>query len=178
MKSERARLVANAVLFQLAWFACVQGDDVVAMVTVAAVLALHQHWVMRDAREWYLLPIAALLGLAVDTLWIRLGVLVPAAPTQWAPLWLVSLWLLLATTLLHSLHWLAPRPLLSALLGAVAGPLAYYAGTAFGAARLGGVEPVSQTLALAILALGWGMFMPLLFWLARVLVANPVRVSA
>ncbi|MFT5447918.1 MAG: hypothetical protein ACI9DC_003097 [Gammaproteobacteria bacterium] len=53
-----------------------------------------------------------------------------------SPLWMVALWACFAATLRHSLGWLRARWLLGAVLGAVAGPLAYLGGEALGAISL------------------------------------------
>jgi hypothetical protein len=71
------------------------------------------------------------------------------------------MWVLFASTLNVSLRWLRGRWIVAALLGATAGPLAYYAG-----AKLGGVviaEPLPGFIALAA---GWASFMPLLIKLS------------
>ena len=52
-----------------------------------------------------------------------------------APHWIVAMWVLFASTLNVSLRWLRGRWALATLLGAVAGPLAYYGGAGLGACR-------------------------------------------
>jgi hypothetical protein len=74
-----------------------------------------------------------------------------------APYWIVVMWGLFATTLNVSLAWLKQKMVLAALLGAVAGPLAYYAGLKLNALQFG-----DMTVALVALALGWALFTPLL----------------
>ncbi|MDX5152261.1 MAG: DUF2878 domain-containing protein, partial [Acidiferrobacterales bacterium] len=75
-----------------------------------------------------------------------------------APHWIVVMWMLFATTINVSLHWLRNRAWLAALTGSVSGPLAFYAGH-----RLGGVEFAQPAIAMIVLAVGWAMFVPLLF---------------
>ena len=79
-----------------------------------------------------------------------------------APYWIVTMWMLFATTLNSSMRWLKGRRLLAAVLGAVAGPLSYLAGQ-----RLGGMEFVEPRAALAFLAVGWAAVMPLVVTLAE-----------
>ena len=81
------------------------------------------------------------------------------------------MWMLFATTLNVSMQWLRARPLLAALMGFVAGPLSYVAGE-----KLGGMTFVNETAALAALAIGWAVMMPLLMRLATRL--NGVRAAA
>jgi hypothetical protein len=71
------------------------------------------------------------------------------------------MWVLFASTLNVSLRWLRGRWLTAAVLGAAAGPLAYYAG-----AQLGGVVISDPLFAMAALAVGWASFMPLLIKLS------------
>jgi hypothetical protein len=172
MTAPLARNIANAVLFQLAWLVCVQGNSLWAVGITALALLLHWRFLVVAAREWQLLLVAPVLGFAIDTLLINAGVLQLSSNGWLSPPWLVCTWILFATTLLHSLSYLLPRNLLlSALLGFGGGPLAYYAGTRFGAASLGIVvadSPAASTgIALLILAVCWSLVTPLLVVIAR-----------
>ena len=75
----------------------------------------------------------------------------------------LDLWVNFATLINVSLNWLHGKYLLAAILGAVGGPLAYWAGD-----RLGAIE-IAQPLVVPLLAIGlaWGMVTPGLFWIAR-----------
>jgi len=59
-------------------------------------------------------------------------------------------------------RFLKQRPLLAAALGAICAPGAYYAGY-----KLGGVQITDFPAAMAALALGWSLFMPLLMRLSE-----------
>jgi len=97
---------------------------------------------------------AGLLGSLLDGGLAAAGWLAyPTRPADW-PVWLVppfiaSLWVAFATLPRVSLAWLAPRPVLAALLGAVGGPLSFAAGARAGAVAPGG-SPVATHLALAL----------------------------
>ena len=87
-----------------------------------------------------LIGLALAIGLVWDSAlaslgWIRFtsGTLVEGA----APPWILGLWALFATTLNRSLAWLHGRYALAAVLGAIAGPLSYWAGARLGALELG-----------------------------------------
>lgn len=154
----------NAIAYQCGWLACVAGGNAWALPAGALILALHGWLVERSARGWAFIAVAALLGLAMDLGWQRLGLL-EFHGTRGAgiPPWLVVLWLLFATTFAHSLAWLHERLALGALLGAVLGPLSYVAGVELGAAST--PFPLWQ-LALAM-APAWALLLPLLLFLAR-----------
>ena len=157
-------LLVNVLLFQAGWFACVLGaaHGLPWIGALAAVLVIGWH-LARAARpgpELTLIVAAALVGALFETAlarlgWVRFasGVLVEGT----APYWMVALWAIFATTLNVSLRALRPHLWLAALLGAVGGPAAYYAG-----ARLGALELTALGAALAALSAGWAILTPAL----------------
>jgi hypothetical protein len=163
-----SRNLLNFVAFQVAWFACVLGgahDRVAAgTLAVAAVVALHLALAPRPGPEARLVAIVTAIGLAWDSLILSLGLMsYPAgmfAPGV-APLWILAMWALFATTLNLSMGWLKGRPWLAVTFGATGGPLAYVAGN-----NLGGVEMNEPWLALLAQGLGWAVMMPVLLRLA------------
>lgn len=162
------RLV-NFVAFYLGWFACVAGAGkgyfYLGPLVVVGLVALHLRLVADPRRELRLLLTAAALGYTVDTAQtivgvIRFGV---ASPVWWLPpLWLLGLWFIFGTTLNVSFRWLAGRAGLAALLGAISGPLSYYAGVRLGAAEF--PHPLFSFVALAAV---WAVLMPVLVRLAE-----------
>lgn len=162
------KMVFNIVAFQLGWFACVLGGATgrpwtavaVAMILITAHLRI-KGW---SAREALLVLIVGVVGFFWDSLLVRLDLLVYPSGTLWAqtaPVWIVAIWMLFATTLNVSLAWLKPRLWLAALFGAVAAPLAY-----LGGAKLGGVSMPNPGGAIAALAIGWAVGTPLLLRLS------------
>lgn len=159
--------MANAVLFQLGWFAGVYSPQYPALLgVIALVVVIHLAWLGRG--EVRLLLAVTLLGTALDSALMHGGLFVfaegQALMRGWLiPAWLVLMWTLLATTLRHCLAWTA-RPLgLACVLGAVSAPLSYYAG-----ARLTGVQlPYGLVPSLLTLAMLWAVVFPLLHSLAR-----------
>jgi hypothetical protein len=79
-----------------------------------------------------------------------------------APYWIITMWMLFATTINLSMRWMRGRPWLAAAFGLVGGPLAYYAGH-----KIGGIVFVNEAAALAMLAAGWALMMPLLMRLGE-----------
>jgi len=160
---------ANFIFFQIGWFACVLGgaNQVPWLGVVVTGLAVAYHlWQAAQPRlELMLVLLAGGLGALLDSLPVALGWLTyPSGMflAGAAPSWIIAMWILFATTLNVSLRWLKGRRALAALLGAVAGPLAYYAG-----AKLGGVTLLEPTAALGLLALIWALAMPVLMALAN-----------
>ena len=155
--------LANAVLFQCGWFACVLGGDSRWLLIGIAVLGAHLLWISSWAREGQVILAVTVLGTLVDTALRGLGVFEFNTPGPLIPLWLILLWALLATTLRHCLAWSARPWWRASLLGAVGGPLSYYAGS-----QLAGVSFGYGTVPTVIgLALLWGLLFPVLHWVAR-----------
>lgn len=166
----RSTLVANVLLFQAGWFACVLGAAHgrwwLGPAVAAAVLGWHLARAEEPRREATLIGVAAIAGALFETALVQTGwVRFDAAVMPFeglAPIWMVALWALFATTLNVSLRALHGRWRLAALLGAVGGPLAYAGG-----ARLGALEWVDAGAALAVIGIGWAALTPLLLLAAR-----------
>jgi hypothetical protein len=155
--------LANAALFQCGWFACVLGGDGPWLLIGVAVLAVHLLWISSWAKDGALMIGVTVAGTLLDTLLRALGVFQFSEPGPLIPFWLMLLWALLATTLRHCLAWSARPWWRAAVLGAVGGPLSYYAGS-----QLAGVEfgfDVAPTL--IGLALLWAVVFVGLHRLAR-----------
>jgi hypothetical protein len=167
-------VAANFFLFQAGWFACVLGaargfpwQGALVALLIAGFMVLRSK---QPRDELALVAAAAVAGFAFDSAlalagWVDFKGAVPAALL--APVWMVALWVLFATTLNVSLRWLREWPALGVLFGAVGGPVAYYAGE-----RLGALQFADPLLGLTAVALGWALATPLLVVLARRLEAG------
>lgn len=162
-------LLVNIVAFQAGWFACVLGAawgmPGAGVAIALAIVVAHVLLVAAPAREVALVALAGAFGAVFDSALVAAGIIdyPHGLLLHWAaPAWIVAMWLLFAITLNHSLRWLRGRAVLAALLGAVGGPLAFLAGE-----RLGAVVFPERTLALAALAVGWAVAMPLLMRLSE-----------
>ncbi|VVO97853.1 DUF2878 domain-containing protein [Pseudomonas fluorescens] len=154
--------LANALLFQLGWFACVMGGNSLWLLVALAALVIHLLWISSWVREGRLILGVVVLGTAVDSFLRWLGVFEFKDLSPLIPLWLMLLWALLATTLRHCLHWSARPMWRASLLGAVGGPLSYYAG-----GQLAGVRfPFGVLPTLIGLGLLWALLFPLLHVMA------------
>jgi len=176
----RMAFVLNVLLFQIGWFACVLGAAHglawAGAFTALAIVAWHVVRAGDWRRELALVACAAALGVVFESLlvqsgWIRFGagVLIEGAATYW----MVALWALFATTMNVSLRGLRAHGWLAALLGAIGGPLAYYAG-----ARLGALEFVATGAGLLAIGAGWAVLTPLLFRAALRLDGYGVRAAS
>jgi len=173
-------MLVNFVAFQAGWFACVLGGAYqlpwLGTLLVSVIIALHLSRASLPRTELLLILIAIAIGSVWDSFlvwrgWLEYpsGTLIPNT----APHWILAMWGVFATTLNLSLRWLKGRWLIASLTGAIAGPLAYYAG-----ARLGGVIFTDSAIALIALSLGWAVLMPLLVMLSQRLDGFPNLVTA
>jgi len=163
--------LVNFLAFQIGWLACVvaaaQGLPWLGTAIALLIVAGHIRYTQPRWPEIRLLLIAAALGAVADSVLASTGLLIYPSGILLpgtAPYWIIAMWMLFATTLNVSLSWLQGRRLLACVLGAIGGPLAYYAGH-----RLGGVEfahPLWQPL--LALALIWAVAMPLLSAVGRI----------
>jgi len=157
------RLIANALLFQAGWFACVLGGTGWWLLVPLATLVIHFCWTSSWAAEGKLVVSVTLAGAALDSFLLQMGVFEFADSETLAPIWLVLLWALLATTLNHCLAWSAKPVWLAGGLGAIGGPLSYFAGSNLAEVNL----PLgNQTTALILVPL-WAVTFPLLHGFAH-----------
>jgi len=116
-------------------------------------------------RETRTILAAAVVGYAADSVLVLGGWLAfpPQAVLGWpSSAWMVALWVGFAATLNSSMGWMSGRYAAAALFGVAGGPLAYTAGVRLGAALL----PGDPWMALAAIAIEWGVAMPALVWVA------------
>jgi hypothetical protein len=147
--------LANLVIYQATWFICVLGGDQLAW---APLILLGIHLFFTPCRKADLIMIVSLVmfGIVLDGTLVTLGFFTFPGATFIIPYWLIVIWMALATLPNHSLRWLKDRLALAAILGALGGPLAYWAGVRLGAATFN--WPLSYSIVL--LAVVWGLFFP------------------
>lgn len=155
----------NLAAFQVAWFcnvlAAAAGMPWLGPAVTAVWVVAHLAF-MGPARagEWRVLLFAAVLGYCADSMLVLAGMIVFPQHAQVggpSPVWMVALWVGFAATLSRSLGWLRGRFVLAGILGALAGPLSYFAGARLGAIELApGLQPVLW------IGLEWGVALPLL----------------
>lgn len=109
--------------------------------------------------------LSVLIGFAVETGYLRFGILVYTfnVPfTDFAPYWILVLWANFALTLNTGLRWLQGHYVAAACLGFIGAPLAYYTGVKLGAATTG----VTPSAAYLTIAASWAILTPVLMYLA------------
>jgi hypothetical protein len=163
--------------YEAVWFAAVIGAGrglwwpglAAAGAFAIAHLAVANEAPAKRGIDFRLVAVAIALGVLLDGMLAWSGMVDYAAddvalPTGGAPLWILAMWAAFALTLRHSLGVLSRKPVLALIVGAIFGPLAYIgAGRGWNAATF--AEPTWQPI--AALAVGWGLSMFVLAWLAR-----------
>lgn len=165
----KTRLIANFILFQVGWFSCVlfgaTSLHLAGTLAAGVIVLIHLRLAANPVPELILVLYAISIGLLWDSALVSLGVLQyqhGMISAFMAPHWIIAMWALFATTINISLSWMKANWLLAVLMGAIGGPLSYYAGY-----KLGAVQIPDMTLGMIALAIGWAIFMPVLVWLAR-----------
>ncbi|HEU4669958.1 MAG TPA: DUF2878 domain-containing protein [Dyella sp.] len=162
--------LANAIAYQLVWFAAIWGASSGHWWLAPLALLPFAAWVLGrpdGGADALLMPIAVLLGAVLDSGLAASGLVAYASPVPFvhaAPLWILAIWAAFSLTLRHSFRFLHGRPLLAALLGAIGAPLAYLgAGRGWHAVTF----PLGTVPAVIALGAGWAIAMPLLIRLAE-----------
>ena len=158
------KVMVNFLAFQIGWFACVldaaNGMPWLGPLVCAPILTLHFAMADQPGAEFRLVLLAVGGGLVLDSLLVQSGwlsyangLILPGL----APYWILVMWALFASTLNVSMRWMHGKLGLSAIFGAIGGPLSYLAGE-----RLGAVVFENGWYALTALGVGWALAMPLL----------------
>lgn len=168
---------ANLIGYQIVWFCAVIGAGrglwwpgaAAAAIFIPLHFAFARQHRRGRAADFGLLLIALLCGTVLDgTMAItelgRYAANEAALPPGGAPLWILSMWASFALTLRHSMTFLLGRPFLALAFGALGGPLAYL-GASRGWQAIVFAEP--RWMALLLLAVGWGLAIPVMTMLAR-----------
>lgn len=162
-------LLLNFGMFKIGWLSSVIGGAQqlpwLGPLAMFLIVAIHLFRATEPERELALVMLSGMIGACFDSVLVAMNwVTYPSGLflESMAPYWIISMWMLFATTLNVSLRWLKGRYLLAAILGLIAGPLAYIGGE-----KLGGILFVDRTAGLVVLSIGWGLIMPVLVALAE-----------
>ncbi|MFM0597682.1 DUF2878 domain-containing protein [Paraburkholderia dilworthii] len=157
------------VVCQAGWFVCVlsaaRGAGWLGMLFAGCAVVWHLTRVPEPRREARLLAATVCVGMIWESVLVYAGLLVYPSGTVidgCAPYWMSALWALFAIQFNVVFAWLRARPVLAAVLGALAGPLSFRAGAALGAVHFN--RPLAAWIALA---LGWAVLLPALLQLAQ-----------
>jgi len=157
MPASAIRKVLYFVWFQTIWFlAILYTSEHVAIIG----LLIAAFFILSPRKKTDLIMAAgiAIYGCVIDGALLWSGFFAFSDYEGWLiPIWLISLWIAFGLMLRVSLDYLQGRYALAAVLGAVSGPLSYYAGAQAGAV----VFPADTVLTLGILSTLWAVTVPL-----------------
>lgn len=156
--------VTNLLSFGIGWFACVvgavNGTPSYGIAVAAMLLALNILVAEDPLHEAQVIVTVGALGFAIDTMLALAGSLVldprTSDPSWLCPIWQVAIWMLLGSTLTGALAWLAARDAIASIVGAIAGPLSYFAAAKMGAIAI----PAPVAARLATIAIIWAVVFP------------------
>ena len=162
-------ILINLLGFKVGWMSSVLGAarDMpwLGPAVLLVVLVVHLRQAERPDLELGLVVACGVLGAWFDSILAATGwVSYPSgqfAPIL-APYWIVGMWMLFATTLNRSMSWLKGRLVLATVMGAIAGPMSFFAGS-----KLGGIVFESPLAATVALSIGWAALMPVVMTLAE-----------
>ena len=161
--------IPNFVAFQIGWFLSVYGGAQqmpwLGPVAVAVALTIHFRSAHKPSQELVLILSCALIGCVFDSALVAFGLVqyYSGVFSEFAaPYWIITMWMLFATTLNVSMRWMRNRERLAVLFGLFGGPVSYIVGQ-----KLGGIILVDQVAALIALGIGWAVMMPILLRLSE-----------
>ncbi len=165
--------IINGLFFYIGWGALIAGaaEGHPWYGSLLVVVALIFHFVVAQSRlrDLTYMSVIALIGLALDTIFLHAGLLSYASPNSWlpllAPLWLLLLYAQFASAIDQSMIWMQKHPLIALVAGPFGGITSYSA-----AAQLGAVSFLqSRFTVLATIGAAWLIFLPAAFWFSRYL---------
>lgn len=165
MKRKILSGMVGGALFYIGWAICLWGVANqmawLGVLCIGAILIGHFFLSKHRARDALVVVFSVLAGTLLDSALQGYGLIVylhPYVTMPWlAPLWITSLYALLAINIDYSLGWLHGRPFLAATLGAAGAIVSYLAGVRIGAATF------TSDATVYFIAVVWLVFFPLLY---------------
>ncbi len=166
--------ILSVTQFYISWAACLfganHGAPIIGPVVVLGLLTLHLSLTRNRKQDALLILFVGLIGSAIETALILVRLYAFTGPSLlWiCPVWMTALWMSFGATLNHSMRWLHGHYGRAAVLGAIGGPLSYYAGV-----RLGALTFLSTLeFTLSVLAISWALIVPSLIFLTELISAR------
>ncbi|MEM9304804.1 MAG: DUF2878 domain-containing protein [Pseudomonadota bacterium] len=161
--------VINAIALNLVWMCAVVGAAVgqAWFGPVAMSIFVLGHLPYADRHDLRIVLVLLPLGIIIDSIYAATGMITYASPwpsTQFAPVWIISLWIAFALTIRHSMRLITEKLPFALLLGGVFGPVSYwFAGNVWGAAQFNWSTPAW----FAVIGVSWAGVMALCHWLLK-----------
>ena len=133
----KLKLIVNALVFQAGWLLSVFYGTPLAILIAISAAAIYYRFYSRELRDMLLIMGVTLLGYLGDSLIGFLDVVIYPTSSGLPPLWMVTMWLLFASTLPWSLSWLVTRRSWFVIAAIIGGTLSYIAGVNLSDIRFG-----------------------------------------
>ena len=157
--SARKQVLVSALLFQAAWPVAILANELIVIVYFAFFVAIHYFFVSSSKLLWLFSARVAVLGIFMDAMLFRSGVIVGVS--LYPPIWLILLWCMFSLTLPFAFGFLKGRYGLAAFLGATGGSMSYISGSLLRS----DVSLMSPFIAsVVIIAVAWAIFLPLMYY--------------
>lgn len=151
-------IILAAVAFQIVWFACVLFGSMVALGATAALWYYYTRLMSFQPIHYGFIATIVVIGVLVDSVLMRTGIIVFAHSALLPPLWLICLWFNFAMLVLLALPKIVVQKYLFAGLSLLGGGLSYIAGIALSEASLGVSTGVAYPLFFILwLLIGFGI---------------------
>lgn len=153
----------NFSIYQANWCICIIWGNTLSWVALL-LLAVHLYLTPYRKADLQLIALVTCMGILLDGILKAIGFFSFTTDNFPIPFWLIVIWMTLATLPNHSLGWLKDKTFTAGMLGMIAGPLAYWAGT-----RLG-VATFNWKLLPSLLVLGilWSLVWPAIMFMSRI----------
>ena len=136
-----ARIVANALIFQIGWVLCVWYGTKAAIAVGVVAAAIYFFLFLRSREELMLITSIVVAGIIGDSLLGLVGLFDFGSVGPLLPLWMIVIWMLFATTIPWALRWLVEKPRWFLGLCGISGPLSYLVGVSQSVAEFGITVP-------------------------------------
>lgn len=153
--------------FYIGWWATIwgvgKGWNWLALVFALSMWSVQAIWSGGRPRESIFIGVLAIIGFFTESCLIQIGLFSIEPPHEVAPLWMVSLWIMFASTFEGMTSNFEKRQYLLIIGAAIGGPFSYYAGEKLGLIRY------SRPLGMSLLIHGvlWALLVPSLIWLRK-----------
>lgn len=168
-EGSKRHVLVQVIAFQFAWFLCLYSQGIVTLLVATAYLFFAVQQFPHKTRGLLFVAFASSIGSLIDSVYSFTGWLQFPSVTLGISFNLIAVWFCFSSTLLTMFSWLQNRWWMAGFLGAVFGPLSYYAGMQLGSV----VFPRGVIPTLATYSVTWFLLFPMLIWLSQRQFFNP-----
>ena len=172
MSSKLIKII-NLIFFYLIWWGCILGIrsnfDYVGPILTLVFIVVHLNIVAESRKELILILCCGFLGLIVESLYLYFnfisyeGYLI--SESFMPPLWIVCIWIALATTINHSMVFLKNKWIVTGICGAIFGPICYFAVMKFNILHF----HFSVSESIFILSVACGISLQLMYYINKII---------